>query len=214
MMVNEVVTYDGGTHDAPNLGNINNIEGVWSTVDNGSLQIYKVGSMNERSACMVFDLDYTLIAPKSGFKYPLDINDWRFTSPTIVPRLRQVSEMYGIVIISNLCTYHETFRKKIENIVAQIGVRPVTVILSTKRDHNCKPHLGILRYLNCRPSGIVGDCAGRAGDFSDSDVRFAMYANIPFYTPEQFFGYIDYPKPLLRNFQDHHHHNRGGCCRF
>lgn len=209
-MENEGIIYNGTTTGPTN--------GVWSAEDGGSLQIYRVGSMGDRRLCMVFDLDYTLIVPKSGGIYPIDNQDWRFTSPTITAKLRQVAETHGIVIISNVCTYEDGFRQKIQDIVANIGACPIMVILSTRRDQNCKPNTGMLRFVPWVPTAYVGDCAGRRGDFSDSDLRFAIYANIPFYTPEQFFGILNYPLPrLLPNIYSMYQKRRGnnqGCCRF
>jgi hypothetical protein len=40
---------------------------------------------------------------------------------------------------------------------------------------------------------MIGDSAGRPGDFSAADIMFAINANIPFLTPEQFISHLSHP---------------------
>lgn len=66
--------------------------------------------------------------------------------------------------------------------------------------NNRKPNAGmwsqLLNYLNISSdlidfdkSVFVGDAAGRPGDFSDSDIRFAEKIGLKFYTPEEYFSF-------------------------
>ena len=49
-----------------------------------------------------FDLDYTLIKPKSGKKFPIDKNDWEWMYPNVPKKLKDYYEKkYTIVIFSN-----------------------------------------------------------------------------------------------------------------
>ena len=49
-----------------------------------------------------FDLDYTLIRPKSNRKFPKDKDDWKFVHDKIPEILRQViNKKYYLVIFTN-----------------------------------------------------------------------------------------------------------------
>jgi len=72
---------------------------------------------------------------------------------------------------------------------------PLTVLLATARDGNRKPQVGMLRLFNgWRGSDVLeegsffcGDAAGRVGDHSEDDSRFAAAARLTFKLPEQVF---------------------------
>lgn len=50
-----------------------------------------------------FDLDQTLVKPKSGNKYPKDAYDWAFTYHTVPAKLKEVATATdrAVVILSN-----------------------------------------------------------------------------------------------------------------
>ena len=39
-----------------------------------------------------FDMDYTLIKPKSGKRFPIDYNDWEWLYPNVKDRLIELSK--------------------------------------------------------------------------------------------------------------------------
>ena len=56
----------------------------------------------EYSTIAAFDLDYTLIKPKSGKKFPVDKNDWEWMYPNVLEKLKEYYEnKYTIVIFTN-----------------------------------------------------------------------------------------------------------------
>ena len=121
--------------------------------------------------------------------------------------LRSLHEQqYKIVIITNeimdrlkkSSAIEKTMLKKtgrLEGFLAQVRV-PAQVFCATAKDDYRKPEPGTWRVLLERNGGIepdlkasfyVGDAAGRKGDFSDSDKKFAEAVGLPFYDEKEFF---------------------------
>ncbi len=131
---------------------------------------------------LILDLDWTLIKPKSGKKQPVDSADWVFNMD-----LTQIAEYYKkgwkIVIMSNQKKYKpEDMIPKLTNILHQLGgfeIQSVDVLIAPKDDYYRKPSIGMWTYLsahlndnipiNYKQSFMVGDAAGRKGDFSAGD---------------------------------------------
>ena len=59
----------------------------------------KIGK-NIKCNIAAFDLDYTLIKPKSGRKFPKDKNDWKFLFDNIIDYLHSLKD-YSIVLFTN-----------------------------------------------------------------------------------------------------------------
>lgn len=66
---------------------------------------------------------------------------------------------------------------------------PLIVYAATQDDWSRKPRPGMFNMyvtehetFKVKESLYVGDAAGRKGDFSDSDYKFALNAGLPFYT--------------------------------
>lgn len=99
-----------------------------------------------------FDLDWTLIKPKFGKKFPKDANDWEWLYPTIPKQLRDLYYSgYDIVIFSNQsqCKHlgvKEQIIQKIRYIIADLQI-PISVYISTKKDHFRKPARGMFDLM-------------------------------------------------------------------
>ena len=106
-----------------------------------------------------FDMDGTLIATKSGKRFPTSPDDWRLWSATIPPKLRSLlaeDPPFCIVLITNQAGIErapgggrEGFKGKIKNLVAALGV-PVTVFIATDPEGCClfrKPCAGAIDFL-------------------------------------------------------------------
>ncbi len=150
-----------------------------------------------------FDLDYTLIKPKSGKKFPIDYNDWTWLYPNTKEKLIEIAKEYQVVIFSNQMgidkgkTTKEEIEIKCKNIQQDIGI-PIIFLMSDKDDKYRKPRIGLWKILvkeniNKKDSFYVGDAAGRGKteeykkDYSDVDRKFAENIKVQFYTPESFF---------------------------
>lgn len=148
-----------------------------------------------------FDLDHTLIRPKSGGTHVSHATDWTWLNPKIKEAITILHETcYRIVIFTNQRGIEKgkrtinDFRHQIDLISADLGFQP-TVLVATSNDKWRKPSPHMWWYLRDNyveapidPTTIiyVGDAAGREEDFSDSDIKFAYNCGFQFRTPESF----------------------------
>lgn len=141
------------------------------------------------------DLDWTLIRPIRG-RFPKDENDWAWL-PNRVSTLKSYQDAgYLIVIFSNQKASGKKLTmllNRINNVIDALiksGILP-WVFVATEDNYYRKPQQGMWLILkNSIPIDhalYTGDAAGRSGDFSDSDRKFAETNGIPFYNPEQIF---------------------------
>lgn len=146
-----------------------------------------------------FDLDSTLIETgdkrkKAAASTP-GWNWWNEVVPTTLHKLEGSSAI--LVIFSNQSHIEGEKRTVIERKIAEMcdtaKINP-WVFIATEHNWYRKPGPGIWSIasilLDChdaKPVVYVGDAAGRAGDFADSDAKFAYNIGTQFATPEQFF---------------------------
>jgi bifunctional polynucleotide phosphatase/kinase len=149
----------------------------------------------EYSTIACFDLDYTLIKPKSGKKFPIDKNDWEWMYPNVPEKLKDYYEKkYTIVIFSNQKKLKnlDDFIYKIQMIETNLSI-PINIFISLENDYYRKPHTGMfdklltLTNIDMTHSFYCGDAAGRNNDFSNSDRLFAHNCNLTFILPENCF---------------------------
>lgn len=153
---------------------------------------------NNIAKVAMFDLDWTLVKPYKG-KFPKDYQDNLIMDNRINILKQYVNIEYLPIIITNQkLTSREILVDKIKrmndiiNKFNYYGIDPV-IIMSTMDDKYRKPNIGMYDLLfkllpNINSGFYCGDAAGRPNDFSDSDLKFAENAKIPFYLPEKLFG--------------------------
>lgn len=141
-----------------------------------------------------FDLDGTLITTKSGAKFPKDKNDWKWLTPDVPKKLKQLD---NIVIFTNQAGLKtdkqiNDFIYKLNNIFEGINV---SILCALQHNFYRKPFIGMWDFIG-KPKGIyVGDAAGRSDDHSNVDYTFAKNTKLKFYTPEQYFNIKKTEKP-------------------
>ncbi|KAI0713316.1 PNK3P-domain-containing protein [Earliella scabrosa] len=159
------------------------------------------GEPKSLSKVAAFDLDGCLIQstfPKKGA--PPKFEWWRKSVPN---KLRQVHEDgYSIVIITNQAlrttALINDWKKKIPLIAAALEDVPFRIFAATEKDGYRKPIPGMWYELerifaqdnvqiDVAGSFFVGDAAGRKGDHSSTDRKWALNIGIPFFTPEEYF---------------------------
>jgi bifunctional polynucleotide phosphatase/kinase len=172
---------------------------------NKHLLRYKIKTVKATSLVML-DLDHNLIKPKSGRKFPKDENDWKWLYPEVPDIVRELisDPTIRVVIISNQSGLKDTklknYKNKLEQIMNEIG--KVEIYAATDLVYR-KPSPLLFEeflYFPYKKITMVGDAAGRDGDFSDSDRAFAdniayvSKMNVSFKTPEEFFKNAPKPK--------------------
>ncbi len=184
--------------------------------------IYSQVKENNKTKVAFFDLDYTLIKPKSGRKFPKDKNDFTFMYDNVIEVLNKyISEDYHIFIISNQngllkenkAEKYENMKFKLNTIFKNINIENITIFLACGENYYRKPHSGAFHFyetlynvkINKKSSFFCGDALGRKdddslhpftkkGDFSASDYYFAINNDLKIYTPEIIFNNNDKKK--------------------
>lgn len=158
---------------------------------------YTLGLPTTSPKVAAFDLDWTIVKPKSGNKFPKDKDDWCFLNDKVVPTLQKLSsDGHTIVIFTNQGSKDFTdsdFQYKLNNIYKVLNV-PFDAYACTEKGVYRKPCIGMwetmlksMNGINTKESFYVGDAAGRPKDFSDSDIKFAINIGIKFMVPEEIF---------------------------
>ncbi len=170
---------------------------------------------NKKLRLCLFDLDHTLIQPKSGKVFPENANDWKWMFPSILETFKNQYQHENdfLCIISNQKNLLEDDKKKkleeFEQKLQQINQCfldqniHMNYLVSFRDDFYRKPLTGLFDYLkeylkksgnkvDMKSSFYCGDGAGRVygngkKDFSRSDIYFAHNCGLTFYTPEHIF---------------------------
>lgn len=198
----ETVYASSGRRYARQYPPLNSQPGWWTEIS-GGLLIYETGRISSRKSVAAFDLDGTIIKTKSGQDFPVDEDDWMFKSVEVEKKLKENNNHgIGIVMMSNQggigLGYQNKLQwmNKVESITSELDL-PMYVLAATEENNYRKPDIGMWEYYKCtlnqfkeidmKTAVYVGDAAGRPGDHSDSDKKFAENIGIAFQTPEQYF---------------------------
>jgi bifunctional polynucleotide phosphatase/kinase len=163
------------------------------------------------SKILGMDLDWTFIKPIKGKIHPIDENDWEFLNKDLSRIKTKIDEGYKFVIFTNqggllnLTTGKmglEGFKTRWYNIYNilqnEYNINSVYLVASLYDDFNRKPCTGMWEYIEERlndkivvkrdSSLYVGDMAGRKGNYSSTDLLFALNLGVPFEVPEVFYN--------------------------
>jgi bifunctional polynucleotide phosphatase/kinase len=161
-----------------------------------------------------FDLDQTLITPKSLKKFPRNSDDWMWNYQNVKDVLQKLQQDgFEIIIVTNQAgigqsdSKLEEFKKKIENMEKDIRQTNPSlefqIYCMNNKDIYRKPFPTIFENMSIDHdlSFYCGDGAGRPKDHTDSDIKFAHNARLHFKTPECVFlneldekGIVRYPE--------------------
>jgi bifunctional polynucleotide phosphatase/kinase len=147
-----------------------------------------------------FDMDQTLITTKSGKKFPVDENDWKWNYPCVKDTLKLYHlKGYRIIIVTNQAGIKSN-EKKLNEIKQKIQAIETCISLSHPeisfevycaiyKDIHRKPYPTFFENMSFdrKRSFYCGDAAGREGDHTGSDLKFAYNLRLTFRTPEYIF---------------------------
>ncbi len=154
--------------------------------------IINIGEIIHNSKIAAFDLDHTLIKPKSGNKFPRNEDDWVIIT-NVKEKLNELYKLgYKIVIFTNQGSSSfnlENFKIKMNNIVKILDV-PIQLFGSTENGYYRKPSIGMYKLLETNNNSIeidklnsfyCGDAYSTLYSFNDSDLKFALNIGFKFY---------------------------------
>lgn len=148
-----------------------------------------------------FDIDHTVIYPigKKRFYSPKDGYAWDINPLAKSVFKEIIAPNYVIYFVTNQLKYDDIVRSRIIDMLKYLEIE-ACVLIATQRNIYRKPGVGLIHgpHLVPIPGGPptidpirsfhCGDAAGRAYDFSDDDLWFALHLGIKFYTPEEMFN--------------------------
>jgi len=178
---------------------------------NDTLMVLDSQDIKPSNKFVGFDMDSTLVEPKSGAKFPKNRNDWTWLMDEVPKKLKELnSQGFKVIIFTNQAGIEKghqnagDIKGKILDLCKEVGF-PMQAFVATATDINRKPNItmfslaqekynGGVKY-DLKTSLYVGDAAGRAkgwkadrkADFSCGDRGFAFNIGVPFKTPEEFF---------------------------
>lgn len=150
------------------------------------------------------DLDGTLIETKSGETFGKDKNDWKLKEDVMAAiysmnplRIHIVTNQGGIP--KGFIT-EKDFITKIQNVISKMmkstGCNTITYDYcpsEDKSDPKRKPNTGMIddffknnKDISRSKCIMIGDASGKTGQFSDSDIKCANAAGIPYFDVEDF----------------------------
>lgn len=182
----------------------------WKIV-NETLLVCDGREVKGKTKIAAFDLDSTLIAVKSGNKFPQNRGDWKFWHSTVPSKLQElVAQQFKIVVFTNQGGIEkgkqnaEDLKNKFLDLCLVLGF-PLQCFMATATDRHRKPNPTMFNLMceqyndqvdvDIENSIYVGDAAGRnknwkkaaKKDFSCDDRKFAFNTGLKFLTPEEFF---------------------------
>ena len=150
---------------------------------------------SRRQRLAIFDFDWTLVKPQAGRKFPTKVADWEWLRPSVPEVVRRFAKDHQIVIVTDQSKPWKL--DQIKAVIAELGiVDHLTIVVGVKTQ---KPDPAL--FLSAFPryhkekAFYVGDAAGRAGDWSDKDRKFAETIGVEFKTPEELFPLPQIEKP-------------------
>jgi bifunctional polynucleotide phosphatase/kinase len=153
---------------------------------------------NKRFA--IFDVDWTLIKPKEGRKFPQNVYDWQWLRKSVPETVRKFFvDGFEIIFLTDQSKPWKV--TMIENVISVLAVDVTCLIAMNKAFHKPNPAFFLETFANMYDSGssfFVGDAAGRQGDWSRNDVDVAARIGVKFYTPEEVFPLLTEQEPVIR----------------
>lgn len=151
---------------------------MWLSKANGSILYLRYGDIDTNNKRVFgFDLDWTIIRPKTGFVFPKsnDVDDWVFRFIKAPEKIReQYKNGYRIIIHTNQknLKHPDIWKQKITNILDIIRI-PCEVYVALMDDYYRKPRTGIWdKFIKC---DVTKSCY--CGDNQMMKHNYSIYDN-------------------------------------
>ena len=137
----------------------------------------------------IFDVDWTLIKPKEGRKFPQNVDDWQWLRPSVPETVRKFFvDGFDIIFLTDQSKPWKV--TMIQNVIRILDVDVTCLIAMNKAFHKPNPAFFLETFGSTFDAGssfFVGDAAGREGDWSRNDIDVAVRIGVKFYVPEEVF---------------------------
>ncbi|AWW14455.1 nrk-1 [Hyposidra talaca nucleopolyhedrovirus] len=142
-----------------------------------------------------FDLNGTLITPRSGGAFAESTSDWRLKYANIRKKFLQLlRDNFSIVIMANRIGLNETnlhdYKNQIEGVCKEINL-PMHVLIAIQTNNYRRPNTGMFEYLIKQQALIDFDSSFYCGDNlhgnNNTDSQFAKNCGLKFYYDFDFF---------------------------
>lgn len=172
-----------------------------SYLKNCHVYLYRGGGKPSNSLAS-FDLDGTIIKPKSNKRIPRNATDWQFFSVWTKVKIQQAirENESRLVIFTNQngvglrLVALEEVQERVELVTQRLNI-PCTVFVAIEKDGFRKPNTGMFKLfeeafndnerIDLGKSFYCGDAVGYPSH-SDADIKFAQTLRLPFLPPEKF----------------------------
>ena len=152
--------------------------------------VFTIGQFIQHTSVAIFDYDWTLVKPKSGFIHPQSKNGVEWLNDRVVPTLTELHNRgYALIVLTN--QFHPWAKRQIRQVL-QLTSLPFRVGIATKQSDK-KPNRTLFDSTvkwrwNRKESFYVGDALGRPGDWAASDRDFAWKVGIVVRSPDDVFS--------------------------
>lgn len=143
----------------------------------------------QRDKVAIFDVDWTLIKPKEGRRFPKDKEDWQWLRSSVPLVIRKYHRKgYRIAFLTDQTKDWKV--DMIKDVIKELDVPVIAVIAMDKTYHKPNTQLFLSHFqgkYHPKESFFVGDAAGREGDWAAKDKEVAENLGVRFYSPEEIF---------------------------
>jgi bifunctional polynucleotide phosphatase/kinase len=143
----------------------------------------------KREHLAIFDVDWTLIKPKDGKRFPKDKTDWQWLRESVPKTIQKYyRNKYLIVFLTDQTKPWKV--DMIKDVIDELDI-PVTALIAMNKEFHKPNSAFFMKHFEGKydkaNSFYVGDAAGREGDWADKDKVVAAKIGVQFYTPEEVF---------------------------
>lgn len=155
--------------------------------------LIKIEKPRFRSKIACFDYDWTLVCPKDGKTFPMDVKDWQWLRDSVPDVIKGFYKKgFGVYIFTN---QSKAWKKdQIVEALSSLNI-PITLCIAFEKSQY-KPSMSLFDEAFTKEqkdklkkdlSFSVGDALGRKNDHSDSDLKFAQAIGLKCSAPEDIF---------------------------